>query len=246
MHSAHVPPVTVRRRPPAAGDYQLAVVPTPRAPSHTPGPDDHDPDDQDPDHTPTGDPSAAAKGWQTVLPHQARLLALACRCGATADTARDIVQEALLRTATCAHLDPARAGGYLTAVVCRLAADQHRATQREQHLLQHRQLHVPHQPGPEETVCQQAEAAWLHQQTRQLRDRERRALLLRGAGRTTRQIATELDTTPKAAELLLRHGRATLKLLLASTLTLLLWTAPASPQPPPHHPTQAAAVHLSA
>jgi len=195
----------------------------------TPNPSTTSPPPADPVCTaPVGAPRVLGiRDWEVLAEHRQRLLRLAVRCGASPDDAQDIVQDALLRAAGQQQLDPGQAGGLLTTVVRRLVIDQHRDTARRQQLSQQRRLAPGPQPGPEDDVCDHAEAAWLATRADRLPPRERLVLLARADGQRTTDLAEELACTTKAVELLHRRARRTLHALAATTwaLTCLAFAA---------------------
>lgn len=158
--------------------------------------------------------------WDVLLVHRDRLLTLARRRGCTDDDAQDVVQEALLRTASHPDLDHERAGAFLTATVRRLVIDGHRHRHRQQRLADHAALRPQPEPSHEDAVCDHAEGAWLRQQTTELRPRERAALLARADGHTGVRIAADLGVTVKAVEMITRRGRVALQALLVTACVL--------------------------
>lgn len=206
-----------------------------------------------------------APRWDLVLAHRQRLLRLARTKGAT--DLEDCVQEALLRVATHPRLDEQRVAGLLTTVLLRLCVDQHRATVRLRAAAP--RLAAPDHTtgGADDTVCDNAEAAWLRSCVQDLPDRERQVIQRRAAGLTAQQTATDLGVTYKAAEGALTRartrlhatwrltlsilgialaprlrGRGQTAVLLATPVALLLTLAPFAQQPadtPPQPPSPA-------
>lgn len=163
---------------------------------------------------PTGGPR-----WDSVLPHRQRLLRLARSKGAI--DPEDCVQEALLRVATHPGLDEQRVAGLLTTVLLRLCVDQHRATVRLRAAAP--RLATPDHTtgGADDTVCDNAEAAWLRSCVQDLPDRERQVIQRRAVGLTARQTAADLGVTYKAAEGALTRARTRLQATWRLTLSLL-------------------------
>lgn len=147
--------------------------------------------------------------WSLLLPHRDRLVNIARRRLPSMADAEDCAHEALVRAAAFRNLDRSRVGQLLTTTVLRLCVDQHRARLRADRAMI-RSFVAASDPGPEEAVCDQAEARWLLDQTRRLRGRERQIMLARAAGRTTREAARDLSISVKAAEGAFTRGRARL------------------------------------
>jgi DNA-binding CsgD family transcriptional regulator len=160
----------------------------------------------------------------------------------------------------------------LTRVLLNLCADQHRAVVRLRAAAPRLALQEP-VPGPDDAVCESAEAAWLRIRATELPSRERDVLTLRAAGRSVQQTADELRITYKAAEGALTRARiklqgawrltlAALGVLLtprlrwprraalvaaapAVALTAITWHAPAREAPRPSTAPAVAAVEVA-
>jgi RNA polymerase sigma-70 factor (ECF subfamily) len=161
--------------------------------------------------------------WAALLDNRERATRVAlARCGSR-DEVEDCVQEAMTRVAAMPDVDVARVGQLLTAVVSNLAADAHRARSRAVRNL-HRVVPPP-QPGPEEQVCDVAEAKWLWAQRGSLQEHDRRVLDLRLAERSVGDAARELGITYKSAEHALARARGCLRAAWRATAALagVLW-----------------------
>lgn len=167
------------------------------------GPDGSDAAEQ------TADRPFSGARWSLVLPHRERLVHIARRRLPNAADAEDCANEALVRAAGFRNLDQRRVGQFLTTTVIRLCVDHHRARMRAERMMT-RNFQAPFDPGPEDVVCDRAEARWLLAQAHRLRGRERQVMLARAAGRSTRQAADDLAISIKAAEGAFTRGRARL------------------------------------
>ncbi|MFG3437638.1 RNA polymerase sigma factor [Nonomuraea sp. NPDC047897] len=139
------------------------------------------------------------------MAHRPRLLALAARMGAGAD-AEDVVQDALLRTATFAGLEEERAWPFLATVTARLVVDHHRRTTREQVLRRHAAL-MPRPSGFEDAVADWDEARRAATLIALLDPEIHRLLRLRMEGATWAQIGVARGESAAAVEM--RYRRAT-------------------------------------
>ena len=210
-HWCNVPSVTLPLSPPPASAGHPEVL-------RAPVPEQH--------HGPGLSPQQAA--WLLVLPHHPRLVRLATACGSSADDAHDIAQDALMRAVAMDALDPDRVGALLSTIVRRLVIDAARGQALQTRLHQDRRLALPDTAGPEDSVCDAAQAAWLLQAL-DLQPREATVVHGLAAGRSTADSARELGCTTKAAELLVRRTRLRLKGLLLSTLALVTLTLASQP-----------------
>jgi RNA polymerase sigma-70 factor (ECF subfamily) len=148
-----------------------------------------------------------------VLSHQDRLMRIARRRLPTREDAEDCVQEALIRAACFAGLDEPRAGQFLTATLVRLCVDHHRSTAAARRALS--RIHdVVSAPSPEDAVCEQAEAAWLLAQVDgRLSLQECAVVYARMRGCSTREAASQLQISHKAAEAAFTRARARMRAL---------------------------------
>ena len=161
--------------------------------------------------------------WAALVDNRERAMRVALsRCGSREEV-DDCVQEAMTRVAAMPDVDVARIGQLLTAVVSNLAVDAHRARSRAIQNL-HRVVPPP-QPGPDEVVCDVAEARWLWAQRGKLAERDRRVLDLRVANRSVGEAARELGITYKSAEHALARARGFLRAAWRATAALagILW-----------------------
>ncbi|MFF5111373.1 RNA polymerase sigma factor [Streptosporangium sp. NPDC000509] len=143
--------------------------------------------------------------WHVLMAHRPRLLALAARMGAGAD-AEDVVQDALLRTATFANLMEERAWPFLATVTARLVVDHHRRTARDQLLSRHAAL-MPRPHEFEEAVADGDEARRAATLIARLDPEIRHLLRLRMEGATWGQIGGARGESAAAVEM--RYRRAT-------------------------------------
>ncbi|MFD3792711.1 RNA polymerase sigma factor [Streptomyces cyaneofuscatus] len=161
-----------------------------------------------------------AQRWELLLPHQERLYRLArVRLPAHQD-AEDCVQEALLRAAGHRGLDAERVGPFLTSITLRLCADVYRRRERARRYLYQRSFAPETASGPEETACAAAEGAWMLQQVQRLEGREREVILARIEGTSTREAASRLGISTKAAEGAFTRARARLRRWHGASLTV--------------------------
>ncbi len=160
--------------------------------------------------------------WALVEPHRERLLAIArSRCANPAD-AEDCVSEAMLRVVEFPALDPDRIGQLLTSVTVRLAIDTHRDRMRSRRAGLALAIGELEDPGPEGSVCDRAEAAWVAAMASTLLpERQRDVLAARASGADGSETAARLHLTYKSVESAMSRARATLRLALASTLAFL-------------------------
>ncbi|MEU8323848.1 sigma-70 family RNA polymerase sigma factor [Nonomuraea sp. NPDC048881] len=143
--------------------------------------------------------------WHVLMAYRPRLLALALRMGAGAD-AEDVVQDALLRTATFAGLEEERAWPFLATVTARLVVDHHRRTARELVLRRHAAL-MPRPHGFEDAVADGDEARRAAPLIALLDPEIRHVVRLRMEGATWGQIGVARGESAAAVEM--RYRRAT-------------------------------------
>lgn len=157
-----------------------------------------------------------AVSWSQVAAHRERLLRIARRRCPTREDAEDVVQEAMIRTATFAELDEDRLGQFLTAVTLRLCADVYRTAERGARAV--RRLESDDVPSPEAAAVAAAEAAELRALLDTLPPRQRDVLVDRAEGLSVTQISSRHALTYKATESALSRARATMRLALASAM----------------------------
>ncbi|MEU9093781.1 RNA polymerase sigma factor [Streptomyces sp. NPDC087901] len=159
----------------------------------------------------------AATRWSLLMTHRDRILRLARSRLADAQEAEDCVQEALLRAATFRNLDENRIGPFLTTVTLRLCTDVHRRDERHRRLL--RATWMQQAAGPEEQICAAYEEAWVLRQVERLAGREQEVILARVNGISTREFASRLGISDKAAESAFTRARARLRRWYEESLT---------------------------
>src|SRR5687768_5464336 len=115
-----------------------------------------------------------AVSWSQVAAHRERLLKIGRRRCPTREDAEDVVQEAMLRTATFEELDEERLGQFLTAVTLRLCADVYRTAERGARAV--RRLDAEDVPSPEAAALAAAEAEELRALLATLPERQRDVL----------------------------------------------------------------------
>ena len=156
--------------------------------------------------------------WSEIVTHRERLLRLARRRVPTLEDAEDVVQEAMIRSATFADLDEARVGQFLTAVTMRLCADLHRRADRGARAV--RRLQTDDVPSPEAAAVAAAEAEELRALLDSLPERQRDVLVDRAEGLSVTQISTRHRLTYKATESALSRARSTMRLALAAAMSV--------------------------
>lgn len=158
-------------------------------------------------------------GWDQILAHRERLLAVARRrCPSLAD-AEDVVHEAMLRCATFGNLDAERLGQFLTSVTMRLCADLHRSADRDGRIAVRIAAEPErHELGPEDETCGKAYAQAIEALVDTLPERQRVVLSDRAHGLTMNQICKRRSLTYKAAESALARARGTMRQMLPSLM----------------------------
>jgi RNA polymerase sigma-70 factor (ECF subfamily) len=155
-------------------------------------------------------PADVARRWTLVSEHRDRLLRIARARVRPAD-ADDVVQEAMLRCVEYPLLDESRVGALLTTLTMRLCVDLHRTRIRELRAgtaVLHREVA---EPGPEESVCDRAEAEWVSGIAATLPPRQREALALRAEGVAVAEAAHAMHLSYKAFESTLSRARRSLR-----------------------------------
>jgi RNA polymerase sigma factor (sigma-70 family) len=138
--------------------------------------------------------------WEALAEHRPALMRLAVKRCPTFPDAEDAVHDVLLRVACAPAVDRSRVGALLNVSLQRLIIDRHRAETRRRRLLDHPALlPVPEAP-PDELVCDQSEAIWLHGQLNTLCPIEQRVLQARADGHSLKAISEAMHMTVKAVE----------------------------------------------
>jgi RNA polymerase sigma-70 factor (ECF subfamily) len=158
-----------------------------------------------------------ARRWALVVPHEARLLAIARRLVRDRGDAEACVQEAMLRCATFPTLDESNVAGFLVTTVRRLCVDHHRRHAHDGRVAAKLTGTLPAEAAPEDAVCDRAEAAWVSTRLADLPARQRDAVLARAEGRSVGEIATLLDVSYKTVETLLYRVRTRVRADLQAT-----------------------------
>lgn len=158
--------------------------------------------------------------WAAVYAERDRLLRIARSRTLNEAEAEDCVSEAMLRCVEFEGLDEERLGAFLTTVTVRLCADQHRARAR---LLRTggRIAEPDAEPGPEENVCERAEAVWLAAHLRRLPAHQRRVVEARAAGLSCADVARRFDVSVDAVKSAVARARTSVRAALASSFGLL-------------------------
>jgi RNA polymerase sigma factor (sigma-70 family) len=155
--------------------------------------------------------------WANLWTHRARLVALARQRVDSREDAEDLAHDALLRAVTSqVELEGLSLGAWLTTVTKNLCVDHLRRrgrARRAVELLSGGRT----TPGPEEDVIERAEAAWICEHVSALPIRQRAALELRARGMSVYSIAATLGVSYKAAEALLAHARAGVRLRISQS-----------------------------
>ena len=148
-----------------------------------------------------------ARRWELVLPHRERLVRLARGLVHDPGDAEACVQEALTRCVTFPTLDEANVAAFLVATTRRLCADHHRGHARTSRVAARLSGRAVAEPGPDEVVCDRAEAAWVSERLADLPGRQRDVVLARAAGHSPQEIAERLAVSYKTVETLLYRVR---------------------------------------
>lgn len=154
--------------------------------------------------------------WNLLVPRRHRLVLFCSSRLADALEAEDCAHEALLRTLEFQRLDEPRVGQFLTTVAARLCVDRHRAIARGRRAAL-RTWDGGHQEGPEDRICDQMAGRWLFDVLDTLPPQERAVLSARADGLSTREAASRLGISDKAAESAFTRGRARLRAYVAGT-----------------------------
>ncbi|HWL36479.1 MAG TPA: sigma-70 family RNA polymerase sigma factor [Frankiaceae bacterium] len=148
-----------------------------------------------------------ARRWDLVLPHRARLLAIARHLVHDPGDAEACVQEALTRCVTFPGLDESNVAGFLVVTTRRLCTDHYRAHAHTTRVTAKLTARTADEPGIDEAVCDRAEAAWVTERLADLPARQRDVVLARAAGQSPQEIAEHLAVSYKTVETLLYRVR---------------------------------------
>ena len=162
------------------------------------------------------DAERRARRWAAVVAERERLLELSRRRTLNQYDAEDCVQEALLRSVEFDGLDEERVAPFLTTVTMRLCADQHRARQRQDRLDRRAAGRRVEEPGPEEAICEQAEAAWVAGSLGTLTSRQREVVKARMTGLSDSEIASHLGLSYSAVASALARTRTAVRAIMAA------------------------------
>jgi RNA polymerase sigma factor (sigma-70 family) len=161
-------------------------------------------------------PDDVARRWTLAVEHRERLMNVARSRVVDPADAEDVVSEAMLRAVAYARLDEARIGALLTTLTMRLCVDLHRGRGRELRAgtaLVSRELP---EVGPEESVCDRAEAEWVWTIASTLPARQWEALALKASGIEIAEAATSMNLSYKAFESALSRARSSVRGQLAA------------------------------
>jgi RNA polymerase sigma factor (sigma-70 family) len=131
--------------------------------------------------------------WAAVWQHRPYLLAVARRRVGWHD-AEDVVHEAVLRAIRDVLIPEARLRSWLVTTTVRLCADRHRddASQRRRRLLHAARPENLVERGPEDDVCDAAEAVWVARQVDLLPGRQAEAVRLRAEGLSLAEVGAQM------------------------------------------------------
>lgn len=158
--------------------------------------------------------------WSSVYAERERLLRLARARTLNEAEAEDCVSEAMLRCVEFENLDEERLAAFLTSVTLRLCADQHRARARLQRV-GGRLAGGCHEPGPEENVCDRAEAAWLAERVFELPAHQQKVVAARAEGLSCADAASKLGLSVDAVKSAVARARLAVRSAVASSWSLL-------------------------
>lgn len=164
-----------------------------------------------------------ARRWAVVSSHRQRLLALARSRVPNEADAEDCAHEAMVRAMEFAGLDEERLAQFLTSVTLRLCADQHRGRARRTRAGSRLALRETTEPGPEEAVCDQAEAEWIAQHVAALPQSQRAVLHARADGLSGLGVARLLAVPETTVESALARARRSMRRVLESSLGVAPW-----------------------
>jgi RNA polymerase sigma factor (sigma-70 family) len=154
-----------------------------------------------------GSPAVSCEDiWQVLIGLRRELIGYAHLLG-MAEDAPDVVHEAMIRVIRSTGIDLARVRPLTYAVLRNLAVDVHRQRSRTVALGEFDMASA----GPEDHVCERAEAWWYWEQARRLSNMERTVLLAKAAGANHRTIAARLGMSEKAVECAVRRARKKLQ-----------------------------------
>ncbi|HEV2891395.1 MAG TPA: sigma-70 family RNA polymerase sigma factor [Frankiaceae bacterium] len=156
-------------------------------------------------------PCDAPRRWTLAAAHRERLLGIARTRVAVAADAEDVVSEAMLLCVLYVGLDEARIASLLTTLTLRLCVNQHRLRARELRAGTAVLTREIADVGPEDAVCDRAEAEWVASLAQTLPHRQREALRLKASGLDVTDAALTMDLSYKAVESALSRGRSSLR-----------------------------------
>jgi RNA polymerase sigma factor (sigma-70 family) len=159
--------------------------------------------------------------WPVLLSHREQLLRIARARTASYDDAEDCVQEALTRAAVHPGLDLDRAGAFLTTTTIRLTVDLHRERSRQARLQARVESQASVSADHADDVTDRGLARWLAGQAQALTDQEQAVLHARLAGDSSRDAASTLGISVRAAESSLTRVRLKLQTAWAKVAAVL-------------------------
>ena len=159
-----------------------------------------------------------ARRWALASEHQERLFRIALARVADPADAEDVVQEAMLRCVAYRHLDETRISSMLTTLTLRLCVDLHRVRRRDLRAGTEMLSREVADVGPEESVCDRAEAEWVTSIAARLPARQWEALTLKASGIEIADAASAMNLSYKAVESALSRARSSVRSRLAATL----------------------------
>lgn len=157
-----------------------------------------------------------ADSWQRVWREREALLRMARRRSACAADAEDAVAEAMVLSHESDDIEYERVGSWLTTVTARLCVNEARERAREPKRVAYQARQGLVVDGPDDAVCDQAEAVWLASHLEQLPPRQRRALELKAEGLDVAALAQAMNVSYKVADGLLQRARAHMRSVLAT------------------------------
>jgi RNA polymerase sigma-70 factor (ECF subfamily) len=163
--------------------------------------------------------------WSAAWQHRPYLLDVARRRVGWHD-AEDVVHEAVVRAVHAAALPELQLRSWLLTTTKRLCADRARdeASQRRRRTLIGARPETTVAPGPEDDVCDDAEAVWVAKRVQALPVRQRQAVELRAQGLSVAQVGDAMGVPPKAVESLLGRARRIVKRAAAVIVGVVLAT----------------------
>lgn len=154
--------------------------------------------------------SALRERWGLVLPHYERLLRIGRR-KLPEGHAADYAHEAMARCVAMRDVDDAQVGPLLTTIMLNLCADFYRHRLRDGRVRVLASVLVQAEPGPDEQVCDRAEAAWLARRIDTLPKRQRAMVAARAEGLSFADVAARFDVSYTAVESAVARARTTVR-----------------------------------